>query len=495
MLFSSVEQLSKRKEADILVCPFWENQKKPKAASELGPLQALLKPLIDSGDFAARLGEHAILYAQGSPTEKRVLILGLGKENLLTVEGLRQAYAAVAKICQKKKLKKVNLLLPHIAELRHLSVEECLKGVAEGILLTNYAWKNQGTSPADYTLLKQVTLIGIIPKFLSSIKSCELIAEGIYLARDLINGNADQVTPQYLVASALNLSKKFPSITPTIFDKKRLEQEKMGLILAVSRGSSHDPALIILNYKGDPASKDHTVLVGKGVTFDTGGLDLKSAANMETMRDDMSGAAAVLAAIGCVAALEMKVNVTVVIPTVENAIDANSYKPGDVYISYAGKTVEIGNTDAEGRLILADALAYTVKHLKPSRILDFATLTGSVIVALGEGMAGLFASEDKLAHQLLQASTRTAETLWRMPLHVPYKEGLKSDIADLRNVGGKGGGSILAALFLQEFLDEKIPWAHIDMAGTAFSGKELHYTPKNGVGFGIRLIIDFLQHL
>jgi leucyl aminopeptidase len=497
MLFSTADQLSKRKESDVIVFPFWQRQKKnqteAKAAAVLGPYQGQAKPALESGDFDGSASEMVLLYGKGNK-EKRVLLLGLGKEEDLSIEILRRAYSNVAKECQKKGLTQMNLVLPTVTELRKITVEECLKGIAEGILLTNYRWEKLATLNEETVLLKSVCLIGVLPKLLEILKECEQIAEGVYLARDLINGNADIVTPHYLTETARKIAEKFPSIKATSFGQKWIEEEKMGLFLAVARGSAVEPAFIILNYKGFPSSKDHTVLVGKGVTFDTGGLNLKSTGSMETMRDDMSGAATVMATVAVAAALKLKINVTAVVAATENAIDANSYKPGDVYKSYVGTTVEIGNTDAEGRLTLADALAYSVKQLKPTRLIDFATLTGSMVIALGEGMSGLFCNDENLAKGLLDSGQSTSEILWRMPLYAPYKEQLKSDIADLKNVGGKPAGAITAALFMQEFV-QNTPWAHIDIAGTAFASKEKGYIPKNGVGFGVRLMIDFLQKL
>ena len=496
MLFSTADQLSKRREADLIVFPFWQRQKKStlaKPASVVGPFNALIKPALESGDFEGSAGETLVVYGQGN-NEKRSLLLGLGKEGDLNIEVLRRAYSNVAKECQKKALSKINLVIPTISELRKVSVEECLKGITEGILLTNYRWEKLASLDEETVLLKSVCLVGVLPELLKLVKECEHIAEGVYLARDLINGNADIVTPLYLAETARKIAEKFPSVKATIFDQKKIEKEKMGLLLAVSRGSSVEPAFILLNYNGFPGSKDHTVLVGKGVTFDTGGLNLKPTGSMETMRDDMSGAATVLTTVAVAAALNLKINVTAVVAATENAIDAKSYKPGDVYKSYSGVTVEIGNTDAEGRLTLADALAYSVKQLKPTRIIDCATLTGSIVIALGEGVSGLFSNDDNLARGLIESGQRTSEILWRMPLHAPYKELLKSDIADLRNIGGKPAGPILAALFLQEFI-QNIPWAHVDIAGTAFAIKERGYLPKNGVGVLVRLLVDFLQNL
>ncbi len=493
MIFSAIPQFTKRKEAQLIVLPFWQTQKNPKPAAAIGPFSSLAKSPIDSGDFTGKQGETLILYTKAN-NEKRVLLVGLGKVEKLTVEGLRIAYSNVAKECQKKAVSKINLVLPSISELRGIEVSACLQGIAEGILLTNYCWESLATLDEQTVLLKSVDLIGLNPKMLDTVRTCEAITEGTYFARDLINGNADIVTPHYLGEAAKKLAQKFPNLTAHVHNRKWIESQQMGLFTAVSRASVNEPAFIILSYNGHPRSKDHTIIVGKGVTYDTGGLNLKPTGSMETMRDDMSGAATALATVATAASLKLKHNITAVVPATENSIDANSFKPGDVYKSLLGTTVEIGNTDAEGRLILADALSFCVKKLKPTRMIDLATLTGAMVVALGEEIAGLFSNEENLADQLLDSSKRTSETLWRMPLHASYKELLKSDIADIRNIGGRAGGSITAALFLQEFVSDT-PWAHIDIAGTAFGSKERGYQPKNGVGFGVRLLIDFFQNL
>lgn len=493
MLFSAIAQLTKRKEADLIVFPFWERQKKAKAAATLSTFSSLVKAPIDAGDFAGKEGETLLLYTKGSK-EKRCLLVGLGKEEKLSIDSLRKAYSNVAKECQKKGISKINLVVPTISELRHIDVKGCLQGITEGILLTNYHWEQLATLDEETVLLKSVLLIGIRPDMLKIVETCEKVAEGVYFARDLVNGNADIVTPHYLGESAKKIAHKFLNTTVHVYDRAWIEKEKMGLFAAVARSSAHEPAFIILSYKGQPRSKDHTVLVGKGVTYDTGGLNLKPTGSIENMRDDMSGAATVLATLATAASLKLKHNITAVVAATENAIDSKSYKPGDVYKSLAGITVEIGNTDAEGRLTLADALTYSVKKLKPTRLIDLATLTGAMVVALGESVSGLFCNDEKLSNQLLDSSHHTSEVLWRMPLYAPYKEQLKSDIADLRNIGGRAGGSITASLFLQEFVDG-LPWAHMDIAGTAFGSKEQGYQPKNGVGFGVRLLIDFFQNL
>lgn len=490
MLFSLLNDLTKRSEAQILAIPFWE---KPRPAAPISKsLEEVLKYPLSVKDFEGKEREFLFHYVQGQK-EQRLLLFGLGREEELNLEKVRRAYGALAKFCHKKKLTKVNFLLPNVVELRNFSLEECLKAVSVGVLSVNYSW-DQKSKENKVSLLDNIELIGAVEKYSSHVKNMEEVFEAVYFARDLINGNADIVTPQYLSQASKKLSEKFPQIETTIFDKKRIEKEKMGLLLAVGQGSRFDPAFIIANYRGNPRSKDHTVIIGKGVTFDTGGLNLKPTGSMETMKSDMSGAAAVLGTIAAVAALKLKVNVTSVIPTCENAIGSKSFKPGDVYVGYSGKSVEIGNTDAEGRLILADALAYSVKNLKPSRVINLATLTGAVRIALGEDMAGLFSNDDQLAEALLLSGEATGENLWRLPLHQDYKEKLKSDIADLKNVGGRPAGAILGSLFLEAFVDN-IPWAHLDIGGVAFMENEKAYLPKNGVGFGIRLLVDYLAKL
>jgi leucyl aminopeptidase len=280
-----------------------------------------------------------------------------------------------------------------------------------------------------------------------------------------------------------------------MFDKKRIEKEGMGLLLAVNQGSPREPVFIILEYKGDPRSKDHTVLVGKGVTYDTGGLDLKPSGSMLTMKSDMSGAAIVLGTMLTAVRLELKVNLTIVIAATENCIGSKSYKPGDVFRGYLGKTVEIGNTDAEGRLTLADALAYADANLSPTRMINLATLTGGVVVALGDQITGLMSNNDKLVNQLMKASETAGEPLWRLPLRKEYREFYRSDIADIKNCGsGRAASSITGGLFLEDFVGNT-PWAHFDIAGTAFLPKARGYLPQHASGVAVRTLIDFLESL
>lgn len=487
MEFTSVSGIDKCKKADLLVLPFWQGKDNAEPAAEWGKLADEGKEALKLGDFKGKEGEVQLIYSANRP-EKRIAFIGLGEKKKHTTETLRRSYAALAKVCQAKKLKELNLLLPsHNADPT--------RGIAEGLLLPNYAFtklKHDDIKNEPPILITKVNLVGADRHALTLAKKCADTFKGVYLARDLINDNADTVTPQYLAQTARDLAKKYSNVKATVFDKKRLEKEKMGLILAVGRGAAVDPALILLEYKGNPKSKDHTVIVGKGIVYDTGGLNIKPVDGMVTMKGDMSGAAAVLGTICSLAEMGAPVNVTAVVTSAENSVSATSYKPGDVYVSYTGRTVEVMDTDAEGRLVLADALAYACKNLNPSRIIDLATLTGACAVALGDEAIGLMSNDDALAESLQQSGDATFERVWRLPLFEEYKDLLKSHIADTKNIGGRWGGASIAAVFLQGFVGEGIPWAHLDIAGKAFLPEAKRYLPKHGVGIGVRLLCDFL---
>lgn len=495
MNFSQQTALSKRAKSDLLVIPFFQEKKKAKcAAKSIGALQTFTKGPIELEDFKGKKEDISLVYMTGQP-EKRLALLGLGDAKELTIEDLRRAYSSLAKTCQKLKVKHANFVMPIS---KKLTEREVARGIAEGTLLSNYAFdklKHKTAKESPTTLLTKVTLVEAGKEAVDEAKKALGISQGVYFARDLVNENADDMTPAHIADVAKDLAKKFKNIKTTVLGKEQIEKEKMGLLLAVSRGSHVDPAFIISSYQGDPKGKESTVIVGKGVTYDTGGLNLKPTGFMETMKADMGGAATALGTLCAVATLGLPINLTVVIPSTENSIGSKSYKPGDVYKSYEGKTVEIGNTDAEGRLILADALAYSCKNLKPTRIIDFATLTGAIVIGLGEEVMGLMSNNQKLADQLLKAGHDSYERACQLPIYEEYRDQLKSKIADLSNVGGRSGGSITAALFLEEFVDKKIPWAHFDIAGTAFLKKSRRYHPEHATGSGVRLMLSFLESL
>lgn len=493
MKFQAENRLEGRKRADVLALPFWQGKKQAESAGKIGKLAAIAAEPIQMGDFTGKEGEVLILYAKGIP-EQRLVLLGLGEYEKLTVEKLRRAYASLGKACRSRKVQDINLLVPEIPSLKEA---EIIRGVAEGLLLVNYAFtklKHDVIKDDKPTLLEKATLIGAGKQGIEIARKYATIAEGVYFTRDLVNDNADTVTPQYLAKTAQELAKNLPRVKTTVFDRKRIEKEKMGFLLAVGRAAKQGPSFIIIEYKGNPKSSDNTVLIGKGITYDTGGLHLKPLSGMDTMRCDMGGAAAVLGTILAAAKIGLKSNITGVISSAENAIDAESYKPGDVYTGFTGKTVEITSTDAEGRLVLADALAYAVKHLKPTRMIDLATLTGGIDIALGAEASGLMSNDDVLSEALIRAGQATYERVWRMPLYEEYREQLKSDVADMKNTGGRSASPITAAMFLKEFVGD-VPWMHLDIASTAFLADQRRYHPKHATGVGVRLMIEYLESI
>lgn len=497
MKLERIENGEDRKKADALVLPCWIDNKRIKLAVAIDQsLKGLINPFLDLNDFKAKEGEVVFLYRdKAKGEEQRILLLGLGDKTKLTTESLRCSYGALIKYCLPKKYATLNIAVPPTSDFNTI---EGLRGVVEGLLLTNYLFtdlKGKSLDEHPASTVKEIRLIGVSSDELHLAKRLLTVAEGIYLARDLVNGNADTINPAYLSKVAQAIAKKHSTIELKILNKNEILKNNLHLLAAVSRGASVDPAFIVMKYKGNIKSKEHVILVGKGVTYDTGGLNLKPTGGIETMKCDMAGAATCLGLMQVVAELKLKVNFSVVIPATENAIDARSFKPGDVYSSYDGTTVEMTNSDAEGRLILADGLAYAVKNLKPTILMDIATLTGAIDIALGPEATGLMCSDDQLAKKLIESGNQTYERVWRMPLFAEYKDRLKSDIADIKSWNGRQGSSNVAATFLHHFVGDKIPWAHFDIASTAFLSEPRKYQPKYGTGVGIRLLINFLEGL
>ena len=484
-------QAEKRPAADLLILPFWKKEDAVElAADQQNLVTSRLQSQLALNDFKATKGE-TLYFFEEELAEKRVLLLGLGEKEKVSAEILRRCYAAASKLCKKKGWQTLNALSPQISDL---SLQTILVSASEGLSLPNYQFaapKKEKEKTA--TFIEQVNWLSLDCSPLASLKEVTHTSQAIDLTRDLVNKNADEVTPLYLKECAEKMAKTYPAIKTQVLDKAALQEQNFGLLLAVSRGSIVDPYLIALSYQGASKSDPHVVLVGKGVTYDTGGLNLKPTGFMETMKCDMAGAAVCLGVMQAVAAAELKVNLTVVIPTTENGIDANSFKPGDVYRCYDGTTVEVTNTDAEGRLILADAIAFASKTLAPTHLIDIATLTGAIDVALGQEASGLMSTDDELAEALFCSGEETFERVWRMPLYEEYKERLKSDFADLKSWNGRAGSANVAAMFLSHFVGKGIKWAHLDIASTAYLSEAAHYWPKYATGFGVRLLVNFLK--
>lgn len=450
--------------------------------NESSPLsEKLLEAMKQRGDFKGELNDTALVYEK----KHRVLLMGLGNPEELTLEKLRVLASKCMKTLKGLKGGKVAILeMPDGLKTKEQAA------LLEGLLLSSYSFNQYKESKVK---IEELHILFASKQAEDAFEDLAIIMGGVSLTRDLVNLNADTVNPTRLVQEAIKLAQDNPKIKTTVLRKKELEHIKAGLILAVSQGGADEPALIIMEYHGDHDNKDKSLaFVGKGITYDTGGLNLKPTGSMETMKCDMAGAACVLGLMKAASDLGIKRNFMCVIATCENAIGPNSVKPGDVITSLSGKTVEINNTDAEGRLVLSDAITYIQQQMDVKTIIDLATLTGAITIALGEEAAGLFTRSKKLEEKLLKASEETGERIWPMPLYDEFKEQLKSPIADLKNSGKRLGGASTGALFIEAFVEEGTEWAHLDIAGVAYLSDPRTYHTTLATGFGVRLLLNYL---
>ena len=371
--------------------------------------------------------------------------------------------------------------------------EAALAYLASGMLLKSWTFEKYKTERKSTKITKIECKTGYEQINRDTFASLEKIIDGVYTVREMVTEPANVMDPDKVVEEAKSLKKL--GVKVTVLDKKDMEKRGMNALLGVAKGSDKPAYVIAMEYKSD-AKKPSIALVGKGLTFDSGGLCLKPAKGMGEMKGDMTGAAVVIGTLKTLALQDAKVNVVGVIGVVENMISGSAQKPGDVVVAMSGKTIEVDNTDAEGRLVLADVLWYAKQEYEPEIIVDFATLTGAIQVALGHEFAGLFSNSDELCDALQKSSNVVGEKLWRLPLHESYEEDIKSDIADIKNVGsGRGAGSITAALFLKHFVDPKAKWAHIDIAATEWDSKNRALSKKGATGFGLRLMNEFITNL
>ncbi len=443
--------------------------------------------IINTKTFKAKPNTYFFAALNDRPS---ILLIGLGSNKDITPETLRNAASVIVGACLDKSVSAVHIVIPEL-----FSCNDAARYIAEGVYLSNYAFNRYKTQKEETSpLLEKAILVCNNPGQLSHIlKEVEIVCSNTLMCRDLVNETTENANPVTIAKLAKKIAAQ-SKIQCTVYTKKDIEKMKMGLLLAVSRGSMYPPHLVVMRYMG-ASKKDAIAFVGKGITFDTGGINLKPSGHIETMRTDMAGAAACIYTLQAIAQMKLPVNVYAVIPLAENMISHTAYKPGDVYTAYNGKTVEIGNTDAEGRLILADALAFTEKKLKPKAIVDIATLTGACIVSFGEIVAAYLTNDESLSTTLFNASQITGEKIWRMPLYMEYNEEIKSDIADMVNVPAvRNAGTIIGATFLKNFI-EHTPWAHIDIAGTSWYSKKRGYNPKNATGFGVRLLYEFAKSM
>jgi leucyl aminopeptidase len=481
----------------LLVVGFFEGEEKlpdPVLALDQAT-RGLLTRLLSVGDFKARPRETCLVHVPAGDRAgpERILLLGLGKRAEFSLSELRRASAQAALAARDAHLCAVAYAVPLVDSLE---VEEQARTVVEAAMLALYRFDRYRTrEPEDRDSIDRLTLIvtGEITEeeVGPAVSEGRILAEAANLCRDLGNTPAIDATPTYMAERAMDLAADH-GLVSTIIERPEMEARGMGGILGVSRGSEQPPKLVVLSHNFDRKDLPTICLVGKGITFDSGGLSLKQAPNMGDMKFDKCGACVVLATMQAVADLSLPMRVIGITPFAENMPSGAAYRPGDVLTISNGKTIEVLNTDAEGRLILADALV-TATAFEPDVIIDLATLTGSCVVALGKHCAGLMSNDDGLSAALTSAGEASGERVWRLPLFPEYKEQLKSNIADMTNLGGKEGGAITAAMMLAEFVDGRT-WAHLDIAGVSWRDSERDYLRKGGTGFGVRLLMSYLMN-
>jgi leucyl aminopeptidase len=482
-------------QADVLVLGRHSNAGRP--TPELTALDkklgGLLTEVLKTERFEGKPGQISHFLTAGKIAAGRVLVVGLGLKKPGDAEPVRRGAAAAIRRARDLGASTAAVLVTGDG----LGARQRAQAIIEGASLGTYRFDRYLKEKSD-KVIRSVSVLEPDRRQQAAaregVRLGEIWASATCLARDLVNEPANVMTPTFLAKRAEEIAEA-GGLGLKILERADCEEMAMGAYLGVAQGSQEPPKFIHLTYTPKQRPRKRVTVIGKGITFDSGGLDLKTADGMLRMKDDMSGAAAVLGVFQALPALKLPIEVHGLIAATENMPSGAAQRPGDIVRAMNGLTIEIGNTDAEGRLTLADALSYAVKETQPDEMIDLATLTGAVVIALGQGITGLFASHDGLGRQLLADAEAAGERTWRLPLFEEYKEGLKSDVADLNNVSSqRGAGAIVAGLFMRDFTS-KLPWAHLDIAGTAFSEREQPLGPKGATGVGVRTVLNHLLTL
>ena len=481
--------------AEVLVLTHCEGEGLDKQDAALldQALGGSLRKLLQSKEFEGKANEVLLYHTQGKVPAKRLVLVGLGKKSAVTLETIRQAMGSAAKRVRQAKAGSFAAAFPTVMPAG-ISLLEVAQAMVEGAILGSYqftVYRSEAVSEPAVAVMKiLIPQKSQLRQVTEGVRRGVATAEATVFVRDLCNHPANVLTPAMVADEAKTIAKT-ERITIKILEQKDMERLGMGALLGVARGSQEPPKFIILEYNGAKKKGERpVVLVGKTITFDTGGISLKPAENMEHMKADMTGGAEVLASIRAAARLKLPLRLISILPVAENMPGGRAMKPGDIVMTLSGKTVEVQNTDAEGRLILADGLAYAMRY-KPAALIDIATLTGACVVALGQFAIGMFGNDVMLKEQVRKSGQKAGERVWEMPLWEEYFEQLKSDVADMRNIGGRGGGMITAALFLSKFVGD-CPWVHLDIASTDWSERERAYVPKGPSAIGTRLLLQYL---
>ena len=486
-----------RHDAKAIIVNLFEGVQRPGGASGAvdKALDGAITQLIADGEIKGKLNELTLIHTLGKLPSPRVLVVGLGKADDFNLNKVRDLTATALRYLRRVGTSRVATIV-HGADIAGLDPQDCAQAVAEGAVLGLYRFTRHKKPAEDEGAIDELVLVEFdaakVDALRKGVQRGRSRGEAANYARDMANEPANFLTPTALVERAQALAQD-AGLDCEILEKPDMERLGMGALLGVAAGSVQPPKLIVLRYRGDPSSKRSLALLGKGITFDSGGISIKPAGGMEEMKGDMSGGGAVISALWALGKLRPSINVTGIIPAAENMPSGSATKPGDVHRAMDGKTIEVINTDAEGRLILADAICYA-RELGLSPIVDVATLTGSMAVALGEGATGFLSTDPSLSSLLVEAGDAAGERMWQLPLIDEYREGLKSSVADLKNIGPRYGGAITAAQFLQEFTEDT-PWLHIDMAPTDNVDKDKGVFVKGSTGIPTRTLINLVLAL
>ena len=481
-----------QKQTSLLVIGVFEGDQDFPHSKDLDSLvSSSIRETLENKEFRGTFGSSIVVYTLGRGPMKKIMLLGLGKREKFTDESARICAGKAARKAQELGIKEFSMLqFPNLDE-------GLVEAMTEGIALALYSFDKYKEAKEPASKIEEVTILinSDSPRFQSVVEKANIIVDAVNFARDIGNLPPNDCPPAHLASIAVSLAQDY-GIKARIMDRYELENMGMGGIVAVGKGSNNPPKLIVLEYTGanDPQQKPY-LLVGKAVTFDTGGISIKPSEKMDEMKFDKCGGCTVLAVVRAIASMKLAVNVVGIVPSVENMPSATSYRPGDIIRMYNGKSVEVLNTDAEGRMILADAIAYGIVTYGPKAVIDLATLTGAAIIALGANVAPLIGNNKQLADRLRKLSDKTREKMWELPLYDEYYEQIRSTYADIKNIGGRPGGAITAAAFLSNFVND-VPWVHIDIAGTAWTQEGTHeksYNHRGATGFGVRTLVKLLM--
>jgi len=477
-----------------IIVNLFEGMKNPSGATGAvdQALGGLITQLIAEGEIKGKRNEITLIHSMGRIAPHRVVVAGLGKEAELTLSGIRGVTAEACRFLRRVGALQV-ATIAHGAGVGGIDAEKSAQAVTEGAMLGLYTFRKHQTKEAEEGEIEQLLIVERDEEKLSALeRGCtrgRIMAEATKLARDMANEPANYMTPTQMAEVAQRVADEW-GLECRILEQGDMERLGMGALLGVARGSRQPPKLILLSYKGGDPSRSSLGLVGKGITFDSGGISMKPSEGMGDMKGDMAGGAAVIAAMRAIGELRPKVSVTALVPATENLPDGAALKPGDIVQASNGKTIEVVTTDAEGRLILADALCYAHK-LGLSPVLDVATLTGACHIALGDFCTGAFGNNQELVDRLIRAGEEAGEYIWQMPMYEEYREQNKSDIADIKNSAGRWGGAITGAQFLAEFVEDT-PWVHLDIAGTSHAEKDRTYLVKGATGVAVRTLANLI---